>query len=363
MVEIGLLAGAAVGILGDLMAGVVQGAAANTVSDLVTSRLRGAEGGNQALARLEEQPRDPARRMEAAGALAAAAQDDPEYTARLRDAVNLYSQSTNQGTATSGSPHHQVNINGGGVSGKNYMIAGGNIDARKKRNIRIGLGAFAVVLVAFGGYKVVQWASDGDEAGTRGQSSTREDNIALPGVGPEEAAPDVKKVDFDLTGSYVDLGDEEHFFRARGEVSITVGEPYKVDEGCSVKAPSGTSIVPVTIEMINTNDPAWSESEKFEPDTADVFFKDPPESLTIRNRSEAVTCGPGTAISTGSQPGEYREQTFLLIGVPEGKETEIKLAAAGPDGATGPLGHEPYHIEGDLDYRPKMKIFPVSIKG
>ncbi|MFZ4248186.1 hypothetical protein ACOZDF_23270 [Streptomyces griseoincarnatus] len=363
MVEIGLLAGAAVGILGDLLAGVVQGAAANTVSELVTSRLRGTQEGAQALTGLEEQPQDPARRMAAAGALATAAHDDSDYVASLREAVNQFSQSTNQGTTTSGSPHHQVNINGGGVSGKRHMIAGGNIDARK-RNIRIGFGALAVILLVFGGYEVAQRVGNGDDTGVGGQKSDVQDgNISFPGLGPEENSPQVRKVNFDLTGSYIDLGDNENFFRSRGEVTITVGDPYKVDEGCSVKAPPGTSIVPVTIEMINTNDPTWTENEKFEPDTADLIVKDSPEGVRIGSRgNDLPQCASGFGLSTNRAPGSYREATLLLIGVPENEESKITLAAAGPDGARG-FGYGPYRSEDGLEYRPKMKTFPISVKG
>ncbi|MDX3367413.1 hypothetical protein PV387_15440 [Streptomyces sp. ME02-6987-2C] len=368
MVEIGLLASAAVSILGDLLAGVVEGAAATTVSDLVTSRLRGAAGGDQALARLEEQPQDPARRMEAASALVTAAQDDSEYTERLREALNVYSQTTNQGTSTSGSPHHQINIGGAGVSGRGHMIANGNIDARQKRNIRIGFGVLAVALVAFGGYKVVQWAGDEEGVKTDGQSSSQDGNVALPLPGGVESAPTTpqeKKVEFDLSGSSGNQYTED-FSRARGEVSFSVGQPYKGDASCSVEAPSGTSIVPVTVRITNTNDPAWGESEKFEPDVATVSFSKPPASWTILSRTEQVPCGTQSAMATGIRSGMYNEATFLIVGLPEGKETKVNFAVFGPSDALSPYGDdgEATTLDDGTFWKPaKVKIIPISVKG
>ncbi|MFC8739213.1 hypothetical protein ACFT5D_05045 [Streptomyces sp. NPDC057144] len=167
MVELGILAAAAVGIAGDFLAGVVQNAAASAVTELVRQRLRSTEDGATALERLEETPQDSVRRMDASNTLAGAAQRDPAFARSLTDAVNLYHQVTQQGTATSGSPHHQVNISGGGVSGKGALVAGGNIDASKKRSIRIGIGAFAVLAVVLGGYGVTQWVG-GDSDTTPG---------------------------------------------------------------------------------------------------------------------------------------------------------------------------------------------------
>lgn len=244
------------------------------------------------------------------------------------------------------------------------MIANGNIDARQKRNIRIGLGVLAVALVAFGGYKVAQWVGGNERGNSDGQSSTQGGSDALSeagGVEPGPSAPREERFEFDLSGS---RGNEhyEDFSRARGEVSISVAQPYKVDGPCSIKAPSGTSIVPVTIKVTNMNDPAWVESEKFEPDVASVIIKDPPKSWTIRLRNENNACAGYVAFSAGPSSGEYREVTYLVVGVPEGKETKIPFAVVGPDDATSPFGYEPTTVDGEF-WKPKMKSIPVTVKG
>ncbi|WP_331738207.1 hypothetical protein [Streptomyces sp. NBC_01276] len=165
MVELGILAAAAVGIAGDFLAGVLQNLAAGSVADLVKQRLRSTADGARVLERFEEAPQDSGRRMEAASLLATSAQSDASFARELDDAVKLYQHHTNQGTATSGSSHHQVNINGGGISGKNAQVAGGNIDSSRKRTTRIGFGAFALLAVVLGGYGVTQWVGGDDGAG------------------------------------------------------------------------------------------------------------------------------------------------------------------------------------------------------
>ncbi|MET8751932.1 hypothetical protein ABZW32_17795 [Streptomyces sp. NPDC004667] len=128
--ELGILAAAAVGIAGDFLSGVLQNMAAGSVTDLVRQRLRSTADGARVLERFEGTPQDSGRRMEAAGLLATSARSDASFARELEDAVKLHQHNTHQGTATSGSSHHQVNINGGGVSGKNAQVAGGNIDSR-----------------------------------------------------------------------------------------------------------------------------------------------------------------------------------------------------------------------------------------
>ncbi|MFF5531991.1 hypothetical protein ACFY71_05880 [Streptomyces cinerochromogenes] len=169
MVEFGILAGTAIGIAGDFLAGVVQNMAADAVTDLVRRCLRTTDEGNQALGRLEESPQDPERRMRAASALATTAQNDSACAQALKEAVNAYLQAANQGVATSGSPHHQVNVNGGGITGKGAQVAGGNIDNSKRSNkFRFG-GAIGALLLLGGGIGGVLYASS-DGSGSPGFS-------------------------------------------------------------------------------------------------------------------------------------------------------------------------------------------------
>ncbi|MFF9018950.1 hypothetical protein [Streptomyces eurythermus] len=150
MIEVGVLAVTAIGIAGDFLAGVAQDVAASAVTDLVRQRLQSTEEGATTLARLEEAPQDASRRVDAAARLAAASEGDPSYVQALSDAVQLRSQTVIQGTATTGAPHHQVYINGGGVTGKNAQVAGGDIDSSKRTN-RFGIGGSAWVLLLVGG--------------------------------------------------------------------------------------------------------------------------------------------------------------------------------------------------------------------
>ncbi|GGT26324.1 hypothetical protein [Streptomyces purpureus] len=184
MIELGILAGVAIGIAGDFLAGVAQNMAASAVTDLVRQRLQSTEEGVTALARLEEAPQDPGRRMAAAGEIAAAAQSDRSYAQALNDAVGLYHKAANQGTATSGSPHHQVNINGGGVSGKGAQVAGGNIDSSKRSN-RFGIGGSTWLLLLLGGV-----VAGGVIYVTSGEDS----DSLLPGLGSPGATQGVASV-------------------------------------------------------------------------------------------------------------------------------------------------------------------------
>ncbi|MBZ2408803.1 hypothetical protein ACWHAO_31390 [Streptomyces albidoflavus] len=359
MVELGILAGAAVGIAGDFLAGVVQDVAASTVADLVRQRLGSTGDGTRALERLEETPQDSGRRMEAASVLATATQSDPSFAQALNDAVNVYHQNTDQGTATSGSPHHQVNISGGGISGKGHQVAGGNIDNSKKRNIRIGFGAFALLAVVLGGYGVTQWASG--DGGTKADEkpSTSGETVDPQGSAVGDAnVPDSKKVNFDIQGRYTDLGGGNTFYRARGEVTATVGQPIQSDDDCGLRALPGKSIVPVTFEVINKNDPSWaSDSSKFDPDTATISAKDVPEGVTAYTRNEVVNCVSGIELGSRSGSGSVNTATLILQGIPEGGTSEITLEVKGPDSVLDKYQEGMKYEEG----RPQS--FLISIQG
>ncbi|MBT2529248.1 hypothetical protein J7E91_28560 [Streptomyces sp. ISL-99] len=355
MVELGILAAAAVGIAGDFLSGVVQNMAASAVSDLVRQRLRTTDDGTRALERFEETPQDSGRRMEAASILAGAAQSDPSYAQALNDAVNLYHQATSQGTATSGSPHHQVNISGGGISGKRHQVAGGNIDNSKKRNIRIGIGAFAVLAVVLGGYGVTRWF--GGDSGSEGgdQSSVTGDTGGVHGSGiGESEAPESKTVNFDITGSSTNLAGEKTLYRARGVVTATVGEATQNYAACGLKALPGTSIVPVTIELTNTNDPGWEDSIKFSPDSALVSTKNVPSGIDDYFQWDEGSC-TGYDLGGRNAPGATDTATLVLVGVPTNKLTKITLDVRGPDSV-----RQERTNEGDQEAH---KLFSISIQG
>jgi hypothetical protein len=359
MVELGILAGAAVGIAADFLAGVVQDVAASTVTDLVRQRLGSTDDGTRALERLEEIPQDSGRRMEAASMLASAAQSDPAFAQALNDAVNVYHQDTDQGTATSGSPHHQVNISGGGISGKGHQVAGGNIDNSRKRNIRIGFGAFALLAVVLGGYGVTQWV--GGDGGTKanGQPSISGDTVGPPGSAVGDAkVPESKTVNFDIQGTYIDLGGGKTIYRSRGKVTATVGQPTQSDDACGLKALPGKSIVPVTFEVINTNDPRWeADSSKFDPDTATISIKGVPEGVTYYTRNEVVNCGSGLLFGSRSGSGAVNTATLILQGVPERKTSDITLEVKGPDSVLDKYEEGMTYEEG----RPQP--FSISVQG
>lgn len=357
MVELGILAGVAVGIAGDFLAGVVQNMAAGAVTDLVRQRLRSTDDGARALEGLEETPQDSGRRMEAASMLTSAAQSDPSFAQALNNAVNVYHQDTDQGTATSGSPHHQVNISGSTISGKGHQVAGGNIDNSKKRNIRIGFGAFALIAVVLGGYGVTQWVGDSGSEES-GQSSTSGDVDGLPGSDagePETSKP--QTVNYDITGTIdSQVTDTKYVYRSRGVVTAKVGTATQSDTACELKALPGTSIVPVTFELTNTNDPLWEDSTEFEPDSVAMSIKDLPKGVNVYTQNAAVSCGGGLLFGGRSAPGSVNTATLVLQGIPKGKETHITLEILGPDSV-----HDKY-AEG-VKYEEGRKPFSISVQG
>ncbi|MER6028233.1 hypothetical protein [Streptomyces sp. NPDC001851] len=186
MVEFGILAGTAIGIAGDVLAGAVQNVAADAVTDLVGRCLRTTDEGNRVLGRLEESPRDPERRMRAASALATAAQNDSACAQALKEAVSACLQAANQGAATSGSPHHQVNVNGGGITGKGAQVAGGNIDSSKRSNkFRFG-GAIGALLLLGGGIGGVVYAGSEGSGGPGFGAFGSAGGVASVGAAPGE---------------------------------------------------------------------------------------------------------------------------------------------------------------------------------
>ncbi|MFF4287653.1 hypothetical protein ACFY0R_20480 [Streptomyces sp. NPDC001633] len=332
MVELGILAGAAVGIAGDFLAGVVQNIAAGAVTDLVRQRLRSTDDGTRVLEGLEGAPQDSGRRMEAAGVLADAAQGDSSFTQALSDAVNSYHRETNQGTATSGSPHHQVNISGGGISGKDHQVAGGNIDNSKKRNIRIGMGAFAVLAVGLGGYGITQWV--GGSGSESGRSSVAEAGGGLPSGGMSEPeAPASKTLSYDLQRR---IQGDDFTHRSRGSLVLTPGTPMSSHPACQLNAPSGTSIVPVTMQLTNTNSSEWEHESgsEYEAETVSVTaeaskgiaaYLHVPEEGPAAEGLRRGACINGGSLASRYEPGGSRTVDLLLWGVPQGKKTEIAL--------------------------------------
>ncbi|MFD7866038.1 hypothetical protein [Streptomyces sp. NPDC059783] len=339
MVEIGILAGAAVGIAGDFLAGIIQTTAADVVTDLVRQRLRSTDDGTRALEGLEEAPQDSGRRMGAASVLAGAAQGDPSFAQALSDAVSSYHRETNQGTATSGSPHHQVNTSGGGISGKGHQVAGGNIDNSKKRNIRIGLGAFAILAVVLGGYGVTQWV--GGDSGTEGsgQSSILGDAGAEPGSNAGDAETlESKTLIYDLKQG----DDPDSTFRSRGSLVATPGVAMSNHSACQLNASPGTSIVPVTVQLTNDNSSQWewAQKSKYEADTVTVTAKAPngidayihvPEEGSGAEGLRRGYCGSPFGLGSRGDVGGSRTVELLLRGVPRGKKTEVTLDVSGPN--------------------------------
>ncbi|MGW5124576.1 hypothetical protein ACWEQ7_11075 [Streptomyces sp. NPDC004069] len=346
--ELGVLAGAAVGIVGDFLAGVVQNVAASAqnmaasaVTDLVRQRLRSTADGARALEGLEGAPQDSGRRMEAASQLAAAAQSDPSFAQAMNDAVTSYQQATNQGTATSGSPHHQVNISGGGISGKGHQVAGGNIDNSKKRNIRIGIGAFAVLAVVLGVYGVAQGVRSDSKTGGSSQSSAAGDRADPGGAGNgEPEVSEAKTVEYDLIQG--DPDPKGRTYRSRGSLVVTPGTAVASYGACQLNAPSGTSIVPVTVQLTNTNSPQWDYDlgSEYMADTVTVTAKVPDGMVTLRHIPEDGSqadglvdgvCSSDFSLGSRTDLGGSRTVDLLLVGVPQGKNTEITLDVAGPD--------------------------------
>ncbi|MGQ7754834.1 hypothetical protein ACUN29_41535 (plasmid) [Streptomyces sp. WC2508] len=357
MMELGVLAGIAVGIAGDFLAGVVQDVAAGTVTDLVRQRLGATDDGTRALGRLEETPQDSGRRMEAASMLASAAQGDPSFAQDLNDAVNIHHQDTDQGTATSGSPHHQVNISGGGISGKGHQVAGGNIDNSKKHNIRIGFGAFALLAVVLGGYGVMQWVSGDSGTEKSEQPSISGGARGEPGSNTgKPQASDASAVNFDIKGTLTGRLGTKIVYRSRGEVTATVGRPAQSDDACGLKALPGTSIVPVALELTNTNDPLWEDSANFRPDSVAMSVKELPRGVKIYTQNAAVTCGSGFLFGGRIEPGSVNTATLIMQGVPAGKEVEITFEVVGPDKV-----HEKY--EEGIKYEEGRKLFSVPVQG
>ncbi|MER7342972.1 hypothetical protein ABT403_34745 [Streptomyces sp. NPDC000075] len=335
--DLGILAGAAVGIVGDFLAGVVQNMAAGAVTDLVRQRLRSTDDGTRALARLEEAPQESGRRMEAASTLASAARSDPSFAQALNDAVNDYHQYTNQGTSTSGSPHHQVNISGGGISGKGHQVAGGNIDNSKKRNIRIGFGVLALLALVLGGYGVTQWVGGG--SGGAGQSPISGDGLLGSGIG-NSATVKSKTLTYDLRQG--DPDPESRMYRSSGSLVATPGAAVASHSACQLNAPSGTSIVPVKVQLTNANSPQWdwSQNSKDEAETVTVTAKAPdgiathlhiPEDGSEEDGLRDGACVAAFSLSSRSVLGGSRTVDLLLVGVPQGKNIEITLDVAGPD--------------------------------
>lgn len=337
MIELGILAGAAVGIAGDFIAGVAQNMAAGAVTDLIRQRLGSTDEGQRALEGLESHPEDSGQRMEAAGILASVAQNDPSFAETLKDAVASHHQETHQGSASSGSPHHQVNISGGGVSGKRHLIAGGNIDASKKRTIRVGMGAFAVLVVVLGGFGASQvWGSDrgaGERHPTAEKSTGDVSHVADDGHRTRKG----KTLTFDFSQK-----GEEDFWRTRGSLSVTPGLPQPDFAPCSLSAPAGSSIVPVILTVANGNSPAWDRADsKFDSSKAKVdvtasskdvafwgYYTDP---TTGKSGCALAHSTSGHWADSPEEPGKSLTATLLLVGVPEGQETDVTITVSGPN--------------------------------
>ncbi|MFJ2201536.1 hypothetical protein [Streptomyces violaceusniger] len=341
MLDVIALAGQAVPIAGDFLAGVTQNMAANLVCDLVTRRLRQTDEGTQAADALQENPQGAAQRSEATRILTTAAQADPEYAQTLSSAVYVY----NQGTATSGSPHHQVNM-GGGIAGKGHQVAGGNI-INRKRNVRIGLGVVAVVAVLLGGFGVAQLITDDDSSGDGGTSADAADK-GNSQSGDRPAEDRVKTFTVDIQSQEdQDSEGNPRVFRTRGTLTATAGAPVQTHPLCSLNASQGTSIVPVTVSYTNNNDPKWAGAEtRFEAEQAMIGVNFPDGIVTYGVRA-GQPCGQGFEMKyTDLGIGQTVTEELVLVAVPSGRPTEIKLVVA----------------QLNSDWKP-FRAFPLTVNG
>ncbi|MFJ1917414.1 hypothetical protein ACIOGX_36425 [Streptomyces sp. NPDC088147] len=329
MLDVIALAGQAVPIAGDFLAGVTQNMAANLVCDLVTRRLRQTDEGTQAAEALQENPRGAAQRSEATRVLTTAAQADPEYAQTLSSAVYVY----NQGTATSGSPHHQVNM-GGGIAGKGHQVAGGNI-INRKRNVRIGLGVVAAVAVLLGGVGVAQLITDDDSSGDSGTSADASGRgTGQSGDTPAEGRVKTFTVDIQSEEGQDSEGNPR-VYRTRGTLTATAGSPVQAHPLCSLHASQSTSIVPVTVSYTNNNDSKWAGAEtRFEAEQAMIGVHVPDGVGTYGVRA-GQSCAQGFEMKyTDLGIGQTVTEDLVLVAVPSGRPTEIKLTVAqfGTDG-------------------------------
>ncbi|WP_328608953.1 hypothetical protein OG943_07480 [Amycolatopsis sp. NBC_00345] len=153
--DVVILAGQAIEVAADQMAGAAAGAASGPDDEavaglrrVVTQRLRQTGLGAAVLTGLEEQPRDPGRRGMAASALAESAASDEAFRAELYWAVHAVFGA--RGPAGQAATGQQANVSAGGnLAMSRSDIAAGNID--KSRRTRISTGGWIVAgLLAIG---------------------------------------------------------------------------------------------------------------------------------------------------------------------------------------------------------------------
>ncbi|MDT6987320.1 hypothetical protein ACFSUJ_24955 [Streptomyces lusitanus] len=217
----------AIALICDMGTSVAQDTASQVLADLVTQRLANRPPAAAAFMRLQRNPADAQLRTITATAVADEATHDADFARQLQQAIEA------AGRAKSGG----INISGS-TFGRNTDIAGGNID-KSRRNIRVGFGALAALLVAGAASISFVTINNGDDNKPETSQAAAESQVInfLDDVAKGEIDSACKRI------APAELGDRQ----CEDAVDILLRESQGEEYAAKVETPSGGPDWPATL--------------------------------------------------------------------------------------------------------------------